>query len=153
MLDEFDPAGAAAGYHGKNALVGQSMNQFGSFFHDRQIRAEVRVEHVFETDAVQGINQIRSNVILVHAEQFAEGDPHRVRRPASWIGVLFVLQLLLGVFALLVTRGEDRYVNAQDVTSLFPTLHTLNGALLLALATVVAVRSRRVDLDPRRVFA
>jgi heme A synthase len=90
---------------------------------------------------------------MIDAVLHAEGDPHHVRRPASWIGVLFVLQLLLGVFALLVTRGEDRYVNAQDVTSLFPTLHTLNGALLLALATVVAVRSRRVDLDPRRVFA
>ncbi len=88
---------------------------------------------------------------VIDAAFHMDGDPHRVRRPVGLIGVLFVLQLLLGVFALLVTRGEDRYVNAQDVSSLFPTLHTLNGALLLALATTVAVRSRRID--PPQVFA
>jgi heme A synthase len=90
---------------------------------------------------------------VIDAVFHADEDRHRVRRPASWLGVLLALQFLLGVFALLVTRGEDRYVNAQDATSLFPTLHTLNGAGLLALSVVIAVRARRVGLDPRPAVA
>lgn len=72
-----------------------------------------------------------------------ESARHGARGLAAALGGMLAAQVVLGVFALLVTRGEGGYVNPQDVSSLFPTLHTLNGAGILAVATAIAVRARR----------
>ncbi|HYC77622.1 MAG TPA: COX15/CtaA family protein [Planctomycetota bacterium] len=71
-----------------------------------------------------------------------------LRGPAAALGAALALQLLLGIFALVVTRGDEGYVNAQDATSLIPTLHTLNGALILAFSTALALRAGRFVRPP-----
>jgi heme A synthase len=92
-----------------------------------------------------GVHVLGALVVLWAAFRVVEPALHegetspRYRRVALWIGGLLGLQILLGLFAVVVTRGDGGYVNAQDATSLIPTLHTLNGAAILALAVAAAI--------------
>ena len=43
-----NPAGRTGSYHRENALIRNSVQKFGRFFHNCKVRAEIRVEHFFE---------------------------------------------------------------------------------------------------------
>jgi heme A synthase len=69
-------------------------------------------------------------------------DEPRLRRPALLVLALIAAQILLGFAAWLVTHLAEGYSNPQDASSLFPTLHVLNGAGILSAATWLALEAR-----------
>ena len=78
FFDEIDPARAARSQHGKDTAVLQAINKLGSFFHNGEVGAEVRIknpikaEHAKRRDHLPGSDSAGSE-----AKSVAEGNAHR----------------------------------------------------------------------------
>ncbi len=58
VFGEVDPARGAGGDHRQDSAIGQTAEEFGSFFHDGQVSAEVDIVDAFETEAAQGSDHL-----------------------------------------------------------------------------------------------
>jgi heme A synthase len=77
------------------------------------------------------------------------GDEPRLVRPAYTLLAQLGVQLFLGFAAWLVTHLPAGYANPQDATSLFPTLHVVNGAGMLSASTWLWLEARCADSSAR----
>ncbi len=67
-----------------------------------------------------------------------------LRRVGGWLGALLVVQVFLGVTPWMLTGGEFSSIDAADPVSLMRSAHVTVGALILALASLLALWSRRL---------
>jgi hypothetical protein len=58
VLDEFDPARTAGGHHGQGTAIACPLEEFMTFFKDRQIGCEVCIEDSVKTQASKGCNHL-----------------------------------------------------------------------------------------------
>ena len=77
-FNELDPAGRTACKHRENAAVFDPVDEFGSFFHNRQVRAETGVKDLVESESSHGrvhdADHIGSDG---HVELVADGNGNR----------------------------------------------------------------------------
>lgn len=77
LLDVVDPARAARGHHRQHAAMLQAVEELRALLHDREVRAEVRVEDFVEAEEMQGRDHLsRDDGARLHAEGIAQGDAH-----------------------------------------------------------------------------
>lgn len=79
-------------------------------------------------------------------------DQPLLRRPMVWLGTLLVLQLFLGVGALLATPGANAALPPTASAVLLRTAHVAVGAVLLAASFVIALGACRL-FPPARAAA
>ena len=78
MLQEFDPAGAAACQNREIAVVPDTVDELGGFLHDREIGCKIRVEHLVEAQHTERRHHLAcADGPRFHAEGLADCDPHR----------------------------------------------------------------------------
>ena len=79
MLEEVDPARAAAREDREVLAALHALDQLMTLFHDREVGAEIRVEDAIEAEAVEGGDHLAGAVILADRmpEFLADGRADR----------------------------------------------------------------------------
>lgn len=119
LLDVVDPARAARGHHRQHAAMLQAVEELCAFLHDREIRAEVRVEDFVEAEEMQGRDHLsRDDGARLHAEGIAQGDAHR-RRDLHDDVLLRVLQRVEDLLRVVLLderarRADEAALAAED---------------------------------------
>ena len=78
FFDEIDPARAARSQHGKDTAVLQAINKLGSFFHNGEVGAEVRIKNPIKAEHAECRDHLPgSDSAGSEAKSVAEGNAHR----------------------------------------------------------------------------